>query len=215
MSDQQNTQDNFSVSTLSKTGAFACLHRRLGRSFGLPRSCRCIWCQGSTQLSLAAHGRRDKYWAALGRRQRFASISSANFKLAPSHQPPKKVLPLRVSSTMATRCTPCSKLHISRLFERARLSQHRGSPAVIHNNHLFCRHHRSLEDLNASAKQGCDFCHFLQHYILSHTQERKGQIGISLHPQTGSTGIAEDLLVRIGHETVHLKLLTDRGSVTS
>lgn len=118
----------------------------------------------------------------------------------------------RLSSTMGTRCACCSRLYIDRLLDQADLNPH-GSPSVVHDNSAYCSHQQSLQDLEASAKQGCDFCHFLHHCISSHSNKGGGQILISVHSQNGSTGIVESLLVRIGYETLHLRLLTSRGKL--
>jgi hypothetical protein len=82
---------------------------------------------------------------------------------------------------------------------------------VICDNGRFHRYEQSLEELKVSAKQGCDLCRFLLHCILSHTRERKGRIWMSVHPQTGLQAVVESLLVRTGHDTIHLRLLTPRG----
>jgi hypothetical protein len=123
-------------------------------------------------------------------------------------------LSLRISSTMDVRCAHCSKLYVSRLLDLADLNR-LGSPSVVSGSNAWYPHHRSLPDLKASAKQGCDFCQFLLHCISSRLKNPRGQISISVESQAGSTGIVENLLVRIRHQTLrdilHLRLLTARG----
>ncbi|KAK0616221.1 heterokaryon incompatibility protein-domain-containing protein [Immersiella caudata] len=112
-----------------------------------------------------------------------------------------------------TRCTLCSRIHIDELIELAQLSQHRGSPSVMaHWSRLSYLHQQSLRGLKVSAGKGCDFCRFLLQCIVSQTQEREGPVWLSVHPQNGSGMVLESLLVRIGYDTIHLRLLAPRGS---